>query len=248
MPALSRLAGRRFRPRLVPTLATLFFLPLLIGLGLWQIHRAQYKEHLQAAFAARVKQPPVALASLDPTAPGTRYRPVRVSGHYDSAHQLLLDSQFDGDRLGYHVYTPLQLTEPNRVILVNRGWVPRGENRAVLPKLTVPAGPVTLTGLLAQPNNPGIHLGDSLEEPGWPKIVPYIDYGALDQALGIRLVPAVVLLEPGMPGGYARDWKPTFGGFGPMRHLGYALQWFALAIVLVVLYISLNLRPAESSG
>lgn len=246
MPALSYLAGRRFRPRLVPTLATLFFLPLLIGLGIWQIHRAQYKWHLQAAFAERVKQTPAALTEVDPTASGSRYRPVRVSGRYDADHELLLDNQFDGDRLGYHVYTPLRLSASNREILINRGWVPRGDNRDILPKLTVPTGNVTLTGLLAQPNNPGLHLGDSLAQPGWPKIVPYIDYHVLDTALDMQLVPAVVLLDPSAKGGYARDWKPTFGGFGPMRHIGYALQWFALAIVLVVLFISLNLRPADS--
>ena len=246
MPALSFLAGRRFRPRLVPTLATLFFLPLLIGLGIWQIHRAQYKWHLKAAFAARVKQTPVALQSVDPTGPGSRYRPVRVSGRYDAEHELLLDNQFDGDQLGYHVYTVLRLSASNRAILVNRGWVPRGDNRDILPKVTVPGGTVTVTGLLAQPNNPGLHLGESLAQPGWPKVVPYIDYHALDTALKIHLEPAVVLLDPGVSGGYRRDWKPTFGGFGPMRHIGYALQWFALAIVLIVLFISLNFRPVGS--
>lgn len=247
MPALFRLAGRQFRPRLVPTLATIFFLPLLIALGIWQVHRAQYKWRLQTVFAERVRQAPVALTAVAPADPANRYRPVEVSGRYDGAHQLLLDNQFDHNRLGYHVYTPLRLANSDRVILVNRGWVPRGENRKVLPQLSVPTGTVTLTGLLAQPDNPGLHLGDSLEEPGWPKVVPYIDYRVLDNALHIRLVPAVVLLDPGVAGGYARHWKPTFGGFGPMRHVGYALQWFALAIVLVVLYISLNLRPTGSS-
>jgi surfeit locus 1 family protein len=36
-------------------------------------------------------------------------------------------------------------------------------------------------------------------------------------------------------------WRPAVG-FGPERHLGYAIQWFALAIALLVIFISLSFK------
>ena len=44
-----------------------------------------------------------------------------------------------------------------------------------------------------------------------------------------------------------RRWRPALG-FGPERHLGYAIQWFAFALVSVALFIALNLRQAGASG
>ncbi len=52
------------------------------------------------------------------------------------------------------------------------------------------------------------------------------------------------------PDGYVRTWSPP--GFPPMRHIGYAVQWFALALALLVIYLVTNLRqgrhePAQRS-
>lgn len=241
MPSL-RPTGRHFRPHSIPTVVTLLLLALLLGLGFWQLDRAQQKRDLLAAFARRSEAPAVVLSALDPADPDNRYRRVVVRGHYDDAHQILLDNQIHGGRPGYHVYTPLLTAEPRAAILVNRGWVPLGESRAERPSLPVVEAAVTVHGRLAQPANPGIRLGDALADPGWPKVVPYIDYPILGKVLGYPLSPAVVLLDPDAPAGFVRDWHPAFGGFGPQRHVGYAVQWFALAITLVVIYVIVNLR------
>jgi cytochrome oxidase assembly protein ShyY1 len=58
----------------------------------------------------------------------------------------------------------------------------------------------------------------------------------------------LILLDPGEPGGYVRNWAPP--GFPPMRHVGYAVQWFGLALALAVIYIVTNFRrrlPTESA-
>jgi len=52
-----------------------------------------------------------------------------------------------------------------------------------------------------------------------------------------------VLLDPGEPDGYLRQWQPP--GFPPIRHIAYAVQWFSLAAALIVIYIVTNLRRAE---
>lgn len=239
---LMRCGSWRFHPGWASTLVTLLLLPLLLGLGGWQLDRARQKTTLQADFAQRFQQPPVALAEVNLADPDYRYRRVIAAGRYDNQHQVLLDNQMREGQPGYHVLTPLRLAN-GAAILVNRGWTPLGESRQVLPDLTVSAEPATIRGWLAQPVEPGLRLGDAAgADRRWPRIAPYVDYQRLAAILGYPLQPAVMLLEPDQADGYWRDWQPRFGGFGPERHQGYAVQWFALAATLAVLYLTVNVH------
>jgi surfeit locus 1 family protein len=51
-----------------------------------------------------------------------------------------------------------------------------------------------------------------------------------------------LLLSRDAPDGYLREWRPAV--MTPEQHLGYAVQWFAMAGALVVLYVVLNVRKA----
>ncbi len=235
--------GRRFRPQLVPTVVTLLLLVLLPGLGWWQLQRADESRALRQALSDSVEAPVVELTALDPAAAENRYRRVEVSGHYEPTRRILLDNQLVGGRSGVHVYTPLWWGEPERLILVNEGWVAWGASRARLPELEIPETAVTLRGRLDQPANPGIRLGDPLDREGWPKLVQHIDYRALGEVLGQPLLPAVILLDPEHPAGYLRDWRVSQEVMSPARHVGYAFQWFAMAATLLVLFIVLSFRP-----
>lgn len=238
------IAGRRFRPRPASTLMTLVLMPLLLWLAWWQLDRAEQKRDLQARYQQQLSAAPVPLAELEPSAPENLYRRVEVSGHYETDRQLLLDNQIVDGRVGYHVYTPLRWGEPRRMILVNRGWVAVGESRDRLPDLDIAETAATIHGRIAQPASPGIRLGESLAQPGWPKVVPYIDYTALIGVLDYSLADAVILLDPDAPDGYRRDWQPRFG-VGPLRHTGYAVQWLALAVTLLVLFLIFGFQPRD---
>ncbi len=236
-----RVGNWLFQPGRASTVATLLVLPLLLTLGFWQLDRAAEKAELQAAFAERSQQLPASLAEVNPDDPASRYRRVVATGRYDGEHQLLLDNQVRDGQPGYHVLTPLRLTQGS-AILINRGWLPLGESRRELPDVSVTAEPITVAGWLAQPANPGLRLGDAAgSDPRWPRVVPYVDYDRLAAILDYPLQPAVVLLEPEAAWGYWRDWRPHFGGYGPERHQGYAVQWFALAAALVILYLATNM-------
>ncbi len=63
--------------------------------------------------------------------------------------------------------------------------------------------------------------------------------------LGLPLLPLVVLLDPGAPAGFAREWTPYYG-ISVQRHQGYAFQWFALATALGVIYIVVNLNRIDN--
>ncbi len=235
-----------FCPGRASTIAILLLLPVLLALGYWQLDRAWQKAELQATFAKRFAQPPVALTEIDPADSTNRYLSVIAGGHYDGEHQVLLDNQVHDGQPGYHVLTPLRMAKD--AILIDRGWVPLGESRQVLPDINTSADGITVSGWLSQPMSPGLRLGDAAgADRRWPRVIPYVDYQRISSILGYPLQPAVILLAPEASGGYWRDWRPRFGGFGPERHRGYAVQWFALAVALIILYVFAGMRRLPRS-
>jgi surfeit locus 1 family protein len=239
-----RLGTVAFKPGLIPSIVVLLVLPLLITLGFWQLDRARQKERLQSVFEQHSLMPPAPLAEIDLSDASARYRRVTATGRYDGQRQILLDNQMLDGKPGYHVFTPLLRAPAQPAILVNRGWVPLGESRQALPDISAPNSELTLDGRLAQPANPGLRLGTDVLSPAvpWPRVVQYLDYDQLSAALGYALMPAVILLDADAPGGYARQWRARVTELGPERHRGYAVQWFALATALVVIYVAVNLR------
>jgi len=235
-----RIGSFEFRPGLWPTLATLILLPFLSGLGIWQLERASWKQALVDAHAARTREPAVALSSLLPVTAASEYRNVTANGRYNLENQLLLDNRLHQGRAGYQVLTPLRLDEGNVTVLVNRGWVPTGASRAVLPELDGPTGTIRMVALVKLPPEEIFRLGaDEERHAGWPQVIQAIDIAALEDRLGYALLPLVLLLDPDDAHGFVRDWKPVYGTL-PDKHRAYALQWFTLAAVLLLIYIGVN--------
>ena len=161
-----------FRPDLLPTLAALLFLAGFIGLGLWQLDRANTKKAWETAYLSRRALPPVALAGAPTGAKDRRYLGVQARGHYDQAHQYLLDNQVHHGQAGYLVLTPFLMEQDQRAILVARGWVPLGNTRADLPALPVDGGTRSIQGLLAPPPAAGLVLGPAKDgTEGWPQVI-----------------------------------------------------------------------------
>ncbi len=230
------------RPRLVPTLATVLLLPVLISLGFWQLHRADVKRALEEAYAQRARAPALDLARVERWDESRlRYRRARVRGRYLAGRQILLDNQVHEGRAGYHVLTPLVPGAGEHCVLVDRGWIPAPGDRSRVPEPGVPAGTVSVRGLLDQAPEPGIRLGTAVTEPvRWPLVVPWVDPAALALHLGCRPAPLVLKLDPDLAGGFVRDWQPV--SLQPEKSVSYAVQWFAMAVMLVVIYLALHLR------
>lgn len=227
------------RPPLVSTAVMAACAALCLALGFWQLQRAAGKRALAAAFAtaAAPERLPDGAVELP------RYRPVIVQGRYDSARQFLLDNMPRAGRPGVQVLTPLVLAD-GRAVIINRGWVPLGTTREVLPEVSVPATERELGGRIDHLPRPGIELASDLPN-GWPKLVSFPRMEQLAAALGRELHPQLILLDPAAPDGYLREWRPA--GLGPEQHLAYAVQWFALAATAVVIWIVLGLRVESHS-
>jgi surfeit locus 1 family protein len=241
------------RPAWLPTLVTVLLLPLLVGLGLWQLDRADQKRSLQADFAAAGAPLPLetaaAIRDLDAL---RRFQPVSLRGRYLPGRQFLQDSMVHDGAAGYHVLTPF-VTTAGPAILVNRGWVAQDYGGA-LPDVTIGSdsgdGPRTVTGRIARLPRPAIDVGETAAGDGWPRLVHFPQPEDLEPLLagslnGGELLGSVLLLDPAAAEGYVRAWQPT--GTGPERHLAYALQWFAFAATLAVIWLVMFLRRRKDT-
>jgi len=127
-------------------------------------------------------------------------------------------------------------------VLVNRGWLPASADRQRLPEIEVAADVRTIRARLDRLPRPGIRLAptqSSADEP-WPRRLLYPEAGQLRDALGLDVPGYQLLLLPGEPDGYLRDWRPAV--MGPDKHVGYAVQWFSFTAAITVLYLILNLK------
>jgi surfeit locus 1 family protein len=222
------------------TVLTIAAVLLFVRLGVWQWHRAAEKTALIAQF----KEGGQTIVDLGAhsTDALSRYAQVRVKGNYDRAHQFLLDNISHGGRPGFEALTPLQLAD-GRTLLVNRGWLPLTGSRSQLPGLHLdPSSPVSVAGRLDDLPVVGISLGHvppSNASP-WPKLTSFPTMSDLSGSLGRPLESRQLLLNPDEPFGLVRDWQ--LGGFGPGRHLSYAIQWWGFATLALVLYGYMNWR------
>jgi surfeit locus 1 family protein len=219
---------------------------LFIQLGRWQWHRAEYKRALAAAFVSDAGR--ITALGSRPLTELPRYARVQVEGLYDPGHQFLLDNMTRDGRVGYEVLTPLTLAD-GRALLVNRGWLPLpAEGRARLPDVSFVALPdVIATGKIDELPVTGLAMGRAPPDGGtnWPKRTSFPDSAQLGAALGRPIEARQLLLDADQPQGYRRDWKPGSAGFGPERHLAYAIQWWGLAALTMVLLIVLNLKARQ---
>lgn len=245
--------ARKFRPGLWPSLATLLLLPLLIGLGVWQLARADQKAAMTQDFMQRRSAPPVDLAAAAgqrADAAAMRWRQCLLRGRYLAGEQYLLDNQIENGVPGYLVYTPLRLAGGDTIVLVNRGWIPMGRDRRAVPAFPTPSGNVAVQGTAKAPQSAGLALGaGGGEDLGHGLVrVQHLDLGAVAGRRGWNLLPYVVRLAPAPGSGFVRDWPPPgSGGISRQRHIAYAVQWFAMAVVVAGLYVGLNTKREETT-
>lgn len=216
------------------------FLPLLIGLGVWQLERAQEKK----AQLAQWQQEAGNLSWAEQQASGLEAgEPVTVSGHYGEASWLLDNRTRDGAP-GYEVLT-LFYPDEGRPVVVNRGWLQAPRRRDELPAISRPDGEVRLQGRLSEFPEPPVLKDSSRSNGDWPRRTQALSH---QQARDTEKDVAGFVLRlsgPEQPGAYRADWAPDT--MGPQTHYGYALQWFSLAAALVILTVVASYRKTGAN-
>lgn len=216
---------------------------LFANLGLWQGRRAVEKQAmLDAAAAVLSARKPESLAAAAAPARARDYDWAEGSGRFDQRGALLLDNQQRNGRAGvrvYRIFVPVQ----GGPMLVDLGWLPLGGDRK-LPVIARPEGEIAVRGLLAPPPSTGLALGPGLGREGEGWLLTRVEPKAIAAATGLSvpLAPRVLRLDPALQLGYERDLELLANTLPPDKHRGYSLQWFALALAVLVTALILTFR------
>lgn len=233
----------RFRPGWLLSLWVLAFMPLLLGLGWWQLERAEEKKEMQAVIDQAGSAVPINLqeaSRLDDPA----WRPVHLEGSFDAQHTWLLDNRIRDGRAGIEVLQPFLDQASGKWLLINRGWLPWPDRRTT-PQIDTPQGVQRLDAQILPPSQPGLSLGTGTPTDATPGLITSVQLGTLSEQMELDLQPHLARLRSGSTAAFTLDWPAL-----PMtasKHTGYAVQWFALALALLILFIWAGLRP-EPNG
>ena len=218
-----------FSPKLLPCLTFCILFPLLILLGLWQIHRGEEKQHMQLQFLKQRQATPIYLNQLTTVTKKKVYRPILAEGYFDNQHTFLLDNKIYQQQVGYEVLTPFITKNSHAAILVNRGWIPQGKNRKILPRIKPVQGNLIIEGLLIWPQKT-FTLKPVIEKE-WPQRIQVLTEKFLKQQ---RFKPFLIVLDKQHPYGFIPLWRPII--LSASRHYAYACQWFALSLTLLIAF------------
>ncbi len=214
-------------------------LPMLLALGFWQVDRARQKDALEAELTAQASAPAVNIHHIRPGS-GLSWKKVRLEGRYDNNRLWYLDNRIYRGRVGFELISPFQ-TAGGLLLLVNRGWRAGDPARRRLPEEPPSPGQLFLEGHIYIPPGKSLLLAPDTPAPGWPKLVQTVDIPAMGSALQEETFPHLVRLGPGQAGTGPSDWRPPYS-LSAARHRGYALTWFSLAAVLLLLFLARRSR------
>lgn len=226
-----------FRPAYGFTGFCVFALSILVGMGMWQLERLEWKEQLIRSAHEGLAADPIDLSIwevLVPVSESMRYNKVTARGKLDTSKILYLYATGPSGP-GYNVISPFHM-EGQGVVLVDRGFVSevgQVEGRSSEPVVGQVTGIIQLDGKGT--------LG--VEGNGAGGIWTYRSALEMGAQLGFDVVhPFTVVLLPN------ESETPTAGQPRPMaphlefanNHLSYAITWFGLAFALICVYIAFH--------
>jgi surfeit locus 1 family protein len=223
---------------------------LFIRLGVWQLHRADFKEALLRRYAASSSAPLQDFAKVAATPPAGSFPRVQVSGRYLADRLYLLDNPKHDERGGVEVFAPFELSDSSPLLLVDLGFLPGNGTRQAPQLPPLPTVTISLQSLYVPPPSRGFEMGgDALtRQTHWPKESIYLDPVEVARDLGRPLYPRMLALDADPASIYVRVHTLDLSAMPPARHRAYAFQWFSFALAAVVILLVLNRkrRPRKS--
>lgn len=232
--------GSRLRIHPVPLIAGLLICALTVQLGNWQTRRAAEKLAIQTEIASPAhRQAVVPGAGVVPA----QWQRVRLSGTWLDQGTILLDNRVHQGRAGYHLITPLQLDD-GRVVWIKRGWLAANPDRTRLPERPAARGRGEVEGVVRVAEGGGFSLA---AVAGEGVLWQVLDRAAYAAATGIVVEDWLVEQHDAAGDALVRDWPRPDAGID--RHRGYALQWYAMAglsLVLTLVYVARSFSRHET--
>lgn len=210
---------------------------VLLGLGMWQVQRNQWKQRLVEERTATLAATPLeapAVLTLGPSE--VEWHRVRLTGAWDHAHSMVIANRARFGTKGEELVTPLQPSGGGEAILVNRGWYPESERDRVRATLDT-EGSTTVEGLAFDASD---RTARRTPQGTWTGLAPT----SMAEAAGLALRPWAVT-----QGTLVEDQaRPPADGALPVRgyqpfvnttpHVQYAVTWFGIAAALVAIAVA----------
>jgi len=208
---------------------SIFFVFVFLFLGIWQIERAANKEGLLQDFNSEQESPPTRLTSQSPN-----WSRVFVDGVFDSSRQILIDNQIHNGKVGYKIFTPFRFDD-NKIVLVDRGWIGQGQSRSDLPQLNILEKKSRIIATVTSPEQ-GVLAGSELLTNEWPRVSQSKAVEVIALAFNEPILDIVLVLDPGSSQITEFIQIKPFA-ITPVKHYGYAMQWFTMSIVLLGMFL-----------
>ncbi len=227
---MSRGRLKKNRVLLKVWLFVFLFLPITVGLGFWQLDRADYKQSLLEEQELHLEAKPT---SYKTGLAIERFKPFKLEGRYLD-ESFLLDNRQRKGVVGYELLSLFQLDSGEK-LLINRGWLAAPKYRSEEPAFSTPGTSVSLNGYFYWSDKPLPEFSAEQERLDWQaQRVQSIPWSELSRQFdGIAESVQFRLMSEEQVGAQNVGWK--YAAVSPQKHNGYAVQWFAMAVALVVL-------------
>ena len=233
----ARLGRLRIQADVRALAAGALLLALLLALGFWQLSRAAEKSALQARWIARSDLPSVTPEVLlsEPDRSQHADRLLGWRGRIESDRYLLLDNRIHQGRVGYHVVA--LATAGDLLVPVNLGWIAGDPARRTVPVPVFASGDVDIEGRVYVPTAPTLMLVEQVAPKTLPALVQTLYWEDWQRTLSTLadapLFPYEVRIDPASLLALRADWPVV--NQSNATHIGYALQWFGMALVLLII-------------
>ena len=226
---------------LIPAVLIVATIAFLASLGLWQLDRANEKRAIEASIQ-KANTGTIELISDENRLLEKEYYQVRLKGQYLSNKQFIYDNQIVDQVSGYYVLTPFKLENQPSAIIINRGFIPWNGDREKLADVSIKKTKSEIKVQISKPIK-RIELKSSEISNNFPTLIQAVDLVKMSEIAGVNFSSMVGLLDASMDDGFVRKWEPYTGSIE--KHIGYAVQWFLMAIVLGIIGIRIAIKQRK---
>ena len=208
-------------------------LGLLLYLGGWQLSRGLEKQAIEDQLGDNEEKAFSVTGSVE-NWQTYHYKNIELQGKWLDEKLLLMENRVFKGRVGFELYVPFSLSDDDKVVLVNLGWIESEKTIAEIPLNNVlnRGAEIGISGQFYIPEK-GFSLGPAMiGQQSWPKRMLYFDQSLISDQLGISIAPGVVVIDPNEESAQTRIWQAYV--IDPIRHFGYAFQWWGLALVMMI--------------
>ena len=226
---------------LIPSILIVATIVFLTSLGFWQLDRANEKRAIEASIQ-KANTGIVELITDENRLLEKEYYQVRLKGQYQSNKQFIYDNQIVDQVSGYYVLTPFKLEGQPSTIIINRGFIPWNGDREKLADVSIKKTKSEIKVQISKPIK-RIELKSSEISNNFPTLIQAVDLVKMSEIAGVNFSSMVGLLDASMDDGFVRKWEPYTGSIE--KHIGYAVQWFLMAIVLGIIGIRIAIKQRK---